>query len=87
MRYRVFTSPMGKFRDSGTYEFVAEFEDQKLAANYMKYMRDKKRYYERDIIIKELEGSRDMNRAEGKTACVCSAMGEYLVIDGKKIDY
>ena len=35
-------------------EFIAEFESQKLTGNYIEYMRGKKRYSDKDIIVQEV---------------------------------
>ena len=87
MRYRIFVSEMGVFGDPGKYKFVAEFADPKLAGNYMKYMRDKKRYRTMDIIIKKIDVDPVIDNDEGLTDCVCAVTGEYLVLNGELLDY
>ncbi len=36
--YRVYVAKMGTFRDSSNYEYIAEFESEKLASNYVHFM-------------------------------------------------
>ena len=40
-RIRIYVSPMARFADSAAYSFVAEFESEKLAGSYMRYMRSR----------------------------------------------
>lgn len=87
MRYRIFISEMGGFRDSEKYKFVADFAEEKLAFNYMKYMRDKKRYRTMDIIIKKIDVDPAIDNDEGLIDCVCVDSGEYLVLNGEYLDY
>ena len=51
---RIYVCPMAQFADSSTYEFVSEFESEKLASYYMSYMRKKGRYPDKDIILQEV---------------------------------
>jgi hypothetical protein len=81
MRYRIFVADMGKFQDSSFYEFVAEFADQKLAVNYYRYLRGKRRFRQKDIIIKEVPDAALCQAAEGKVGGVISVMGEYLPVE------
>ena len=52
--YRIYVAKTGGFRDAANYEFIAEFESQKLASNYVDFMRGKKRYSDKDIIVQEV---------------------------------
>ena len=76
--YRVYIADMGQFRDPKQYEFIAEFATEELAAYYMRYMRDKKRYSKKDIIIRETAASKLSERDE-KSIIACSVLGEYLL--------
>ena len=81
--YRIFTAEMGGFRDSGNYEFIAEFESQKLASNYVDFMRGKKRYSDKDIIIQEVFVKKMLSGEEtnkGKVVGVVTALGESLPV-------
>ena len=74
---------MGGFRDSGNYEFIAEFESQKLASNYVDFMRGKKRYSDKDIIIQEVFVKKMLSGEEtnkGKVIGVVTALGESLPV-------
>ena len=79
--YRIFVADMGEFRESKNYEFVAEFADQKIAVQYWTYMRKKKRYQKKDIIIKEVTDVIAVNAADGVVRGVISVIGEYLPVD------
>ena len=79
--YRIFVADMGEFRESKNYEFVAEFADQKIAVQYYAYMRRKKRYQMKDIIIKEVTDAVAVNAADGVVRGVISVIGEYLPVD------
>ena len=79
--YRIFVADMGGFRESKNYEFVAEFADQKIAVQYYTYMRGKKRYRNKDIIIKEVADSVAVNASDGVVRGVISVLGEYLPVD------
>lgn len=79
--YRIFVANMGGFRDSRNYEFVAEFADQKIAVQYYTYMRGKKRYAKKDIIIKEVTDAIAVNASDGVVRGVISVIGEYLPVD------
>ena len=79
MHYQIFVADMGKFKDSSNYEFVAEFADQKLAQYYVHYLRKKKRFAKKDIIIKEVT---DTNIDKpGRIAGVITVLGEALPIE------
>lgn len=80
-RSRIYVADMGQFKDPACYEFVAEFADPKIAGNYLRYMRGKKRYSKKDIILKEVDADASDPTA-GKLECVCSALGEYIVLNG-----
>lgn len=75
MVYRVFIADMGKFTEPDSYEFVAEFADGKTAGYYLKYMRGKARYAEKDIVIKEVPND-GKDPHEGKTVVACGVTGE-----------
>ncbi len=36
--YRIYVAKTGGFWDTANYEFIAEFENQKLASNYVVFM-------------------------------------------------
>ena len=78
--YRIFIANSGLFCDSANYSFVAEFENQKLAAFYVQHMRSKKRYDGKDIIVKEV-GSPEIDPAEGSVSGVVAETGEALPVD------
>lgn len=78
---RLYVSPMGKFADSSTYEFVAEFESEKLAGYYLRYMRNRGRYRKQDIILQEVmvrETAEGELTVKGDVICICTVLGEYL---------
>lgn len=78
MKYiQIFVTDMGKFKDRSRYEFVAEFVNEHIAGSYMKYMRDKARYSEKDIIIIESNSAVPDGKC-GEVKCVCAVTGEYL---------
>ena len=82
--YRVFVAKMGGFRDSANYEFIAEFESEKLASNYVHYMRDKKRYSDKDIIVQEVFVKKTPSGEEtnkGKVVAVITVLGEGLFVE------
>lgn len=79
MHYQILVADMGKFRDSSSYEFVAEFADHKLTQYHVHYLRRKKRFAKKDIIIKEVS---DTNVDKpGKIAGVITVLGEALPIE------
>ena len=78
--YRLYVADMGRFRDPACYEFVAEFAAERMAGNYIKYLRGKRRYREKDIILKEVTGA-DKDPAAGKALVAVSVMGECLLPD------
>ena len=78
--FRIFVSEAGAFRDSSKYEFVAEFANQKMAANYVQYMHGKKRYGGKDIIIKAVD-SDSFDAKTGYVDGVISAIGEELHVE------
>ena len=82
--YRIFTAKMGGFRDSANYEFIAEFESQKLTGNYIEFMRGKKRYSDKDIIVQEVRvitTPQGEITTKGKVVSVISVLGEELPVD------
>lgn len=82
--YRVYVADMGSFRDSANYKFIAEFESQKLTGNYIEYMRGKKRYSDKDIIVQEVyvkKTSFGEETAKGKVVSVITVLGEELPVD------
>ena len=82
--YRVFVAKMRGFRDSANYEFIAEFESEKLASNYVHYMRDKKRYSDKDIIVQEVFVKKTPYGEEtnkGKVVAVITVLGEGLFVE------
>ena len=83
-RHRIYVSPMGGFCDSANYEFIAEFENEKLASNYVRFLRDKKRYSDKDIIVQEVFVKKTQYREEssrGKVIAVVSVLGEGLPVE------
>ena len=76
---RLYICDMGKFQDSSAYEFIAEFADVDVANNYILYMRKKRRYAKKDIIVKEYSCTE--NTAEGKVAAVITVLGENLPVE------
>ena len=82
--YRIFVADMGSFRDSANYKYIAEFESQKLTGNYIEYMRGKKRYSDKDIIVQEVyvrKTSFGEETAKGKVVSVVTVLGEELPVD------
>ncbi len=82
--HRIFVAKMGGFRDSSNYEFIAEFESEKLASNYVHYMRDKKRYSDKDIIVQEVFVKKTPYGEEtnkGKVIAVITVLGESLFVE------
>ena len=78
--YRIFISGMGEFRDHEKYEFVADFIDKKVATQYVAYMRGRKRYANKDIVVKVVPiGAIDTSI--GVVDGVVTVMGECLPID------
>ena len=86
LRYRIYTAPMGEFADSSKYEFVADFANNKQASYYVTYMRGKKRYSDKDIIVREVTmRKKRINNNEdillGKIVGVITVTGESLPVD------
>lgn len=82
--YRIFTAKMGGFKDSANYEFIAEFESHKLTENYIDYMRGKKRYSVKDIIVQEVYVKKTPfgeETTKGKIVSVTTVLGEALSVD------
>ena len=78
---RIYVSPMAKFAYSSTYEYVAEFESEKLASYYLRYMRNRDRYHDKDIILQEVfikETADGELTVKGDVVCICAVTGEYL---------
>lgn len=78
---RIYVSPMAQFRDRSKYEYIAEFESEKLAGYYMRYMRNKGRYRDKDIILQEVtikESEAGEVTIKGDILCICAVTGEYL---------
>ena len=79
--YRIFVCDMGKFRDSANYEFVAEFADGEVASQYCMYMRGKRRYTGKDILIKEVSDNQTIRASAGVVSRVISVLGEYIPVE------
>ena len=79
-RFRVSTSPMGKFRDTSKRTFIAEFADGYIAGEYCKAMRDDKRYAKCDIIMEEVPDA-VVDTAPGKVVMAIYVTGEYYELD------
>lgn len=78
---RIYISPMAQFCDESTYSFVAEFESEKLASYYLRYMRNRGRYPDKDIILQEVwikETDAGELTVKGDVVCICAVTGEYL---------
>ena len=83
-RHRIYMAQMGSFRDSANYEFIAEFESQKLTGNYIEFMRSKKRYSDKDIIVQEVfvsQTAQGETITKGKVVSVITVLGEELPVD------
>ena len=83
-RQRIYVAQMGGFRDSANYEFIAEFESKKLTENYIEFMRGKKRYSDKDIIVQEVRvitTPQGEITTKGKVVSVISVLGEELPVD------
>ena len=82
--YRIYVAPTGGFRDSANYEFIAEFEQQKLAQHYVSYMGGKKRYSGKDIIVREVTVKRTGVGEQvtfGKVVGLIASTGEELSVE------
>lgn len=83
-RHRIYIAKMGGFRDSANYEFIAEFESKKLTGNYIEFMRGKKRYSDKDIIVQEVlvsKAPQGETITKGKVVSVITVLGEELPVD------
>ncbi len=84
LHYRIFVVDKGDFRIVSHYEYIAEFASRKIADNYVEYMRGKKRYSEKDIIIREVFVKRTLSGEEtesGKIIGVITSYGESLPVE------
>lgn len=84
---RIYVSDAGKFRDSKNYQMVAEFKDSKVAYHYVDYMRGKKRYADKDIILQEVTAKKLPYGEEisfDKIVAVIATTGESLQVDEYK---
>ncbi|MBO5976480.1 MAG: hypothetical protein J6P94_04825 [Oscillospiraceae bacterium] len=78
--YRIFVSNMGEFRNHKKYEFVADFGDVRMASQYVTYMRGRKHFANKDIIIKVVPiGAIDTSL--GVVDGVVTVMGESLPVE------
>ena len=83
-RQRIYVAKMGGFSDSANYEFIAEFESKKLTGNYIEFMRGKKRYSDKDIIVQEVLVRKTLQcetTTMGKVVSVITVLGEELPVD------
>ena len=83
-RIRIYVSDTGKFRDSNYYQMVAEFKDSKVAGHYVDYMRGKKRYADKDIILQEITAKKLPHGEEisfNKIVGVIASTGESLPVN------
>ena len=83
-RIRIYVSDAGKFRDSNYYQMVAEFIDSKVAGHYVDYMRGKKRYADKDIILQEITAKKLPHGEEisfNKIVGVIASTGESLPVN------
>ena len=78
--YRVFIADMGHYKEPDKYEFIADFATDKMANNYMKYMRGKQRYREKDIILKSVDMP-VVNPKDGISEVAVSVLGECFYPD------
>ena len=74
--YRIYASA-GNPLDPETYLFVAEFARRKPAEKYAGYIRNKKRYSDKSVLIKEVFAEQPA-AAEGELVVVLSPVGEFL---------
>ena len=74
--YRIYASA-GNPLDPETYLFVAEFARRKPAEKYAGYIRNKKRYSDKSILIKEVLAEQPP-AADGELVVVLSPVGEFL---------
>ena len=74
--YRIYASA-GNPLDTETYLFVAEYARRKPAEKYAGYIRNKKRYSDKSILIKEVFAEQPA-AAEGELVVVLSPVGEFL---------
>ncbi len=83
-RIRVYISEKGHFRDFKYYTHIADFADNKTAGYYVRYMRDKKQFADKDIIIREI-AAMDTSFGEeiryGRILGVIAVTGESLPIE------
>ena len=83
-RQRIYVAKMGGFRESANYEFIADFESKKLTGNYVEFMRGKKRYSDKDIIVQEVlvnKTPQGETITRGKVVSVITVIGEELPVD------
>lgn len=83
-RQRIYVAKMGGFHDTANYEFIAEFESKKLTGNYVEFMRGKKRYSDKDIIVQEVHVNKTPQGetvTKGKVVSVITILGEELSVD------
>lgn len=81
-RIRIYVSPRAHFTDSAAYSFIAEFESGKLAGYYMRYMRSRGKYPDKDIILQEVfvkDTAEGELTVKGEIVCICAVSGEYLI--------
>ena len=82
-RRRIFICDAGKFRETKGYQFIADFADDKTAGSYVQYMRGKKRYADKDIIVREITVKKTNSGEEtelGKILEVIAVTGESLPV-------
>ena len=73
----------GKFRETKGYQFIADFADDKITGSYVQYMRGKKRYSDKDIIVREITVKKTNSGEEtelGKILEVITVTGESLSV-------
>ena len=74
----IYTSPMGSFQDSNTYQHIATFSNPGVANEYVSYMRGQRRYSRLDIVVTEND---DKNPTCGAVRAVISVTGECLPVE------
>lgn len=78
--YKIYTAPVGHYKDRDSYKFVAAFADGVDGGCYCKDMRNKSIYRNRDIIMEEVRDF-DLDTKQGEIVLAIAVTGEYLVFE------
>lgn len=78
--YKIYTAPIGHYKDRDSYNFVAAFADGVTGGWYCRDMRDKSIYRDRDIIMEEVRDF-DLDAKQGEIVRAIAVTGEYLVFE------